>query len=228
MKFDIKSLLENKTTLYVVSFLAGTNLLSLLLSKKVNAVIFFIAVGYLTSHFNKNMNVILLVSLLLTNLLLQNNLMMLKEGFDDNNDDDDNDNNKSQQTGGKKKKKEKVKEPMSKINPKVISEEDSEDDDFKNEINYASTIEAAYDNLDNLLGSDALKQMTDDTKNLVDQQKKLMGNVKKIQPMMQNIMSMLNDTGIDSKNLMKMIGTYAPKVKGLNVNADVGTENPDN
>ena len=46
--------------------------------------------------------------------------------------------------------------------------------------------------------------------------------------MMTNIMSMLNDNGIDSKNLMKMVGTYAPKIKGLNINADVGEENPDN
>ncbi len=227
MKFDLKSLLENKITLYVVSFLAGTNLLSLLLSKKVNAVIFFIAIGYLTSHFNKNMNVILIVSLLLTNLLLQNHLMMLKEGFDEQEGGDDNDES-GQQSGGKKKKKPVKKEGMSKIKPKVIADEETEEDELKNEINYASTIEAAYDNLDNLLGSDALKQMTDDTKNLVNQQKKLMGNVKKIQPMMTNIMSMLNDNGIDSKNLMKMVGTYAPKIKGLNINADVGEENPDN
>ena len=150
MKFDLKSLLENKITLYVVSFLAGTNLLSLLLSKKVNAVIFFIAIGYLTSHFNKNMNVILIVSLLLTNLLLQNHLMMLKEGFDEQEGGDDNDES-GQQSGGKKKKKPVKKEGMSKIKPKVIADEETEEDELKNEINYASTIEAAYDNLDNSL-----------------------------------------------------------------------------
>jgi len=49
MKLSLDKFLENKMVLYVVAFISGTSLLNLVLTKKVNAVIFFIAVGYLTS-----------------------------------------------------------------------------------------------------------------------------------------------------------------------------------
>ena len=75
------SFLENKIVLYVVAFISGTSLLNLVLLKKVNAIIFFIAVGYLTSFFNKNMIVIMLVSLITTNILIHSRLTVLREGF---------------------------------------------------------------------------------------------------------------------------------------------------
>ena len=74
--------LQNKIVLYVVAFISGTSLLNLVLTKKVNAVIFFIAVGYLTSFFNKNMIVIMLVALLSTNMLIHSRLTILREGMD--------------------------------------------------------------------------------------------------------------------------------------------------
>ena len=40
----MKSILENKYVLYVIAFISGTSLLNLVLTKKINAVIFFIAI----------------------------------------------------------------------------------------------------------------------------------------------------------------------------------------
>lgn len=202
MKLSLDKFLENKIVLYVVAFISGTSLLNLVLTKKLNAVIFFIAVGYLTSFFNKNMIVIMLVALLSTNMLIHSRLTVLREGMDDAAD---------KKSGGGKSKKKKNKEGLSKIKPAVLADEETEEDELKNEINYASTIEAAYNNLDGILSSDALKNMTTDTQKLVDQQKKLMENVKQVQPMMENVLSMVKDSGIDSNKMLSMFNQMSNK-----------------
>ena len=211
MKLSLDKFLQNKIVLYVVAFISGTSLLNLVLTKKVNAVIFFIAVGYLTSFFNKNMIVIMLVALLSTNVLIHSRLTILREGMDKDDDDED-DNDESEGFSQKKgKKKKKNKEGLSKIKPAVIADEETEEDELKNEINYASTIEAAYNNLDGILSSDALKNMTTDTQKLVSQQKKLMENVKQVQPMMENVLSMMKDNGIDSSKMLSMFNQMTNK-----------------
>ena len=207
MKLSLDKFLENKMVLYVVAFISGTSLLNLVLTKKVNAVIFFIAVGYLTSFFNKNMIVIMLVALISTNILIHSRLTILREGMDEGGGDDEGFSNKNKQTN----KKNKSKEGLSKIKPAVIADEETEEDELKNDINYASTIEAAYNNLDGILSSDALKNMTTDTQKLVSQQKKLMENVKQVQPMMENVLSMVKDSGIDSSKMLSMFNQMTGK-----------------
>lgn len=217
MKLSLDKFLENKIVLYVAAFISGTSLLNLVLTKKVNAVIFFIAVGYLTSFFNKNMIVIMLVALLSTNMLIHSRLTILREGLDakDDNEGDEDEveefTNNNKKNGGKKGGKKKNKEGLSKIKPAVIADEETEEDELKNDINYASTIEAAYNNLDGILSSDALKNMTTDTQKLVDQQKKLMENVKQVQPMMENVLSMVKDSGIDSSKMLSMFNQMSGK-----------------
>ena len=117
MKLSLDKFLENKIVLYVVAFISGTSLLNLVLTKKVNAVIFFIAVGYLTSFFNKNMIVIMLVALLSTNMLIHSRLTILREGMEGSDDDKNSDDEAAEgfskkkkggkKKGGKKKKKKK-------------------------------------------------------------------------------------------------------------------------
>lgn len=214
MKLSLDKFLENKIVLYVVAFISGTSLLNLVLTKKVNAVIFFIAVGYLTSFFNKNMIVIMLVALLSTNMLIHSRLTILREGMeggDDNEDKTVEDFSKKNKKNNEKKDEKKTKEGLSKIKPAVVADEETEEDELKNDINYASTIEAAYNNLDGILSSDALKNMTTDTQKLVDQQKKLMENVKQVQPMMENVLSMVKDSGIDSSKMLSMFNQMSGK-----------------
>lgn len=215
MKLSLDKFLENKIVLYVVAFISGTSLLNLVLTKKVNAVIFFIAVGYLTSFFNKNMIVIMLVALLSTNMLIHSRLTILREGMEGGDEDGVEEfTNNNKKNGGKKDGKKddaKTKEGLSKIKPAVIADEETEEDELKNDINYASTIEAAYNNLDGILSSAALKNMTTDTQKLVDQQKKLMENVKQVQPMMENVLSMVKDSGIDSSKMLSMFNQMSGK-----------------
>ena len=63
-------MLENKYVLYFVLFLAVTNVLGYLVLGNINAVIFFILVGFLVYNFSKNMIIVLTVPLILTSILM--------------------------------------------------------------------------------------------------------------------------------------------------------------
>ena len=94
-------------------------------------------------------------------------------------------------------------------------------------IDYASTLESAYDNLDKLLGSDAIRSMTEDTQRLAEKQKKLMGNIQKLEPMMSKAGDMINGLNIDGmgdmlkglEGKMSMFGG-SKKVKAYNADEE--------
>ena len=54
-------------------------------------------------------------------------------------------------------------------------------------IDYASTIEDAYDQLNNILGSDGIKQLTNDTQGLMKQHMQLAESMKQMGPMIQGM-----------------------------------------
>ena len=69
----------------------------------------------------------------------------------------------------------------------------------RNRIDYASTIEDAYDDLNNILGGDGIKRLTDDTQKLMGQQLQLAEAMKSMTPLLENAKSMLK--GFDLKDL---------------------------
>lgn len=81
---DAKALLANKTFLYVVLGVSVASLFGYVVGQKTNAVLFFILAGYVTSHFTKNMTVVLLVPLVLTNFVFSFNRM--REGLESKKD----------------------------------------------------------------------------------------------------------------------------------------------
>ena len=70
MKFNAKSLLKDRRVLYVVLALAVMNLFGYIMLKDLDAVLFFLAIGLVTSYFSKNMIVIMLISLVITNFVM--------------------------------------------------------------------------------------------------------------------------------------------------------------
>ena len=58
-------------------------------------------------------------------------------------------------------------------------------------IDYAGTVERAFDNLEKILGSDGIKKMSNDTARLADKQESLVSAMKNMQPLMQNAQKML-------------------------------------
>jgi hypothetical protein len=91
----------------------------------------------------------------------------------------------------------KEKQGMTKLNPAKYNEggDDDDDDDAydnkkkdngKNRIDYASTLEQAYDNIENIIGEDGVRGLTDQTKSLMNQQKQLMENMKDMGPLLKS------------------------------------------
>ena len=60
----------------------------------------------------------------------------------------------------------------------------------KSKIDYATTIEDAYDELNKILGSDGIKRLTSDTQGLMKQQADLAKSMEAMTPLIQSIMPM--------------------------------------
>ena len=81
-------------------------------------------------------------------------------------------------------------EPMTELNPASINDED--DLPVNNRVDYAKTLETAYDNLENLVGQDGVRGLTSQTNTLMDQQQKLMENMKSMEPLLNTAQSFLD------------------------------------
>lgn len=222
MKLNIKSLLKDKNVLYIVLFLAVTNLFGYLLMREVDAVIFFLIVGFLTSYFSKNMIVVMLVAMISTNFLLgSKHLGSIKEGnsnmglkktapvvSDKTNGKEvlEIDVDITKDSEGEEKVDVEVKEPLAKLSPAPANGK-------KPKLDYAGTMEAAYDNLDDLLSSDALKNMSADTQRLAEKQKLLMNNIGKLEPVMQKASKLLD--GLDMSGINGMVDTLSGTLSKL-------------
>jgi hypothetical protein len=75
-------------------------------------------------------------------------------------------------------------------------------------IDYATTLEDAYSSLDNILGSDGISKLTNDTQRLMTQQQKLFDTMNNMLPMVEGAKSM-----IDSLDMEK-IGGMANMLQG--------------
>jgi hypothetical protein len=94
----------------------------------------------------------------------------------------------------------------------------SEDDSSEgHRIDYASTLEHAYDNLQNMLGSDGMKGLADETKKLVSQQKDLMQSLNSMAPVLSSAKSTLDNLDLpnasDLTAMLKGLNGAAPSLK---------------
>ena len=217
MKFNIKSLLKDKNVLYVVLFLAVTNLFGYLMAGNFDAIMLFLVAGFASTYFSKNMIIIMLIAMLTTNFLIGGKFLgyKIKEGLEGMKEGDEGkegkevDENKKDKKDKKDKKEQKKKteikkvavEEMETLSPANINDDDDDYDGevigAKPKVNFASTLESAYDNLDKLLSSDAIGKMSSDTQRLAEKQQVLMGNIDKLAPMMDNAQNLLKGLNVD-------------------------------
>jgi hypothetical protein len=87
------------------------------------------------------------------------------------------------------------------------------EEDIGKRIDYASTLEAAYDNLQGMLGKEGISGLTKETQNLISQQKSLMGTLGEIQPLIKNAKETLNTFNMGDLN--KGIGSISSMLKNL-------------
>ena len=185
LKSTITKLLTNRTVLNVVFVIALLNIIGYLIIGSYHEIIQFILVALLTSYFSKNMIVVLGVPMLIVNLFAR--MKAMREGLEGNG------------TTTKKTKK-----------PHTVTEEKekkSDEEPFEvgrkngaSEIDYASTVEDAYADLNNILGSDGIKRLTDDTQNLMKQQVELTKAMQGMGPLMAGLKPLM-------KQATDMMGT---------------------
>ena len=209
------NLLTSKVVLFIVFWLSFTNIIGYIIYSRFDAVIFFVLLSLIITHFSKNMVIILGVPLILVNLaVLGKN--KFKEGLEVQKPDD-----KDKKVDGRQPAVITPTEPTTEhVEPET--KENLEKGGFevgrnknksKYNIDYSATIEDAYDELNNILGSDGIKNLTADTQNLMKQQKQLTEAMTQIQPLMQTVGplldqaktmmgSMQNAGGMDQLNKM--------------------------
>lgn len=218
MKFKATAnkLLSNKLVLHVVFAIAFLMILCYLMTNNIDALVYFVMLALVTSYFSKNMIIILGVPVVLVNMFTAKSVVSSFEGFsskstDNSNSDSSNNytnsdssnnstnsnNSDSQQSGNEKKAL--VKESNSK---RDNNEEAFEIKRTKNrsgfDIDYASTVEDAYDELNKIIGGDGVKKLTSDTQNLMQQQLQLAEAMKGMQPLIEGIAPLMSQ----AKNLM--------------------------
>lgn len=69
-------------------------------------------------------------------------------------------------------------------------------------IDHAATVEQSYQHLEDILGNDGIKNLTQDTQNLIEKQKKMYENIENMMPMVQQAQSFLKNFDINQINNM--------------------------
>jgi hypothetical protein len=223
-KAALSKFLTNKWVLNIISILAFFNVIGYLIMGNLNTVLFFIIIAVLIRYFSKNMIIVLGIPLILVNLLsLKGGIM---EGLENNSSPlpaTSTDTKMETQMAKNKQQDAKSKQglPITPIDDSVkttntdtnnaISDESFEVGRSKNRgynIDYASTIEDAYDELNKILGSDGIKRLTGDTQTLMKQQMQLAESMKSMAPMIQSMAPMM-------KQAQDMLGGMGEGKEGL-------------
>jgi hypothetical protein len=235
MKFKaaFSKFLTNKIVLNVVSVLALLNIIGYLVMGNYTGVAYFIILALLITYFSKNMIIVLGVPIILVGLFTSNT-KILTEGMENNS------NAKANSDANAKAKASEHSKTIKKINQQdakskqglpitPIHEADVDtNESFEvgrakkkgHEIDYASTVEDAYDSLNKILGSDGVKRLTGDTQQLLKQQQQLAESmqsmapmIKSMAPMMKQAQSLLGGMG-DGKEGLGGIMDMAKKLSG--------------
>ena len=90
--------------------------------------------------------------------------------------------------------------------------EDGEDTTTGKRIDYASTLEQAYDNLHNMLGDDGIKGLSDETKKLITQQKDLINSLNTMAPVLSDAKKTLDNLNLpDMSSLTDLFSNLTGK-----------------
>jgi hypothetical protein len=235
MPGSVSKLLTNRYVLYLVALLALFNVIGYMMMDKTQIVILFILIGYLMTCFSKNMVIVLLVPLVLVNLLTSG--MMMKEGFSEGmcseedekagkckrDDDSASSATPAEATPPAATDAASMSNTTTTSEPAPAEEQPAKKDGFasaggrkgSSRVDMGSTLEQAYDDLNSVLGSDGIKNLTADTQNLMKQQLHLAEAMKEMGPLMQQAQSMLKTLNIDG------LGDLPSLIKkfGVNTNA---------
>jgi hypothetical protein len=224
---QVSKILTNKWVLNIVALIALLNVIGYMVMGNLNNVLFFIVLAVLVRYFSKNMIIVLGVPLVVVNLLsLKGKSYNYIEGMESKDHSDTikkiNDDKVKAQTAVMPGTDTEHKTGVEASN--VKTDEHFEVGRAKNggsKIDYASTIENAYDELNKVLGSDGIKSLTDDTQKLMKQQAQLAESMQGLAPLVEKMMPMAQQMkgmmeGMDGNGGMSGLMDMAQKMaKGL-------------
>ncbi len=238
---QVRELLKNQYILYILFALAIVYVVSYLNNKEYEALIVFLGTALITSKFNKNMSVVFISSIVVTNLLLSSKMIRegmenakkekkdkkdkedkkeenIKEGMGHAKTEDDNDEAKEKFIGNKKElhptviTTKKIDVKVEETENETDGVEDGEDTTTGKRIDYASTLEQAYDNLHNMLGDDGIKGLSDETKKLITQQKDLINSLNTMAPVLSDAKKTLDNINLpDMSSLTDLFSNLTGK-----------------
>lgn len=215
LRASLSSLLTNKYVLNIVFFVSVLNVIGYVIYRNYEAVTYFVLIGLTMAYFSKNMIIILGVPLILVNLFSMGKRKVY-EGLE------------NKVTPGEKAVEDQ-KEFADVAGIANVSE--TKEDDVKGKekfevgrkkgqynIDYASTIEDAYDDLNKIIGGEGIQRLTADSQRLMQQQQQLakamegMGPlIEKMAPMLEGAQSMLKSVG-GGESLSKVVEGLKKKV----------------
>jgi hypothetical protein len=204
IKPALMKILTNKLVLHVVFFIAFINIITYVVMGNIDAVIYFIILGVLIGNFSKNMIIVLGVPVILVNLFVISKHRRV-EGFTDASG-----NGSSSKKGSSSSSAPSTSstsqdpivpsdEPNNPLleNPSSSSSSSSgPSESFEvgrdkkkggYDIDYAATIEDAYDELNKVIGGDGIKKLTQDTQGLMNQQLQLAEAMKGMGPLIKGM-----------------------------------------
>ena len=249
-KSNISKILTSSILLRTIFVLSFFNIIGYLVYGNFHAIIFFFLVAGLVKYFSRNMILILGVPLFVVNLFVLGK--STKEGMENskssNNNDTSNGNNQSkdstQDASGNT-----LKDTVKKINDKASTQQGLPitpiDDDTSNnttnklgeesfevgrnkkgkyDIDYASTIEDAYDELNKIIGGDGIKKLTGDTQNLMKQQMQLAEAMKGMGPLIEQMGPLMQSVGPMIEQAKGMMGSGTNNIADLAKNFTAGAK----
>ena len=244
MKLQAPAVLKNKYVLYVLLVLAIINVLGYVGLQDYDSLALFVAVGVLSTYFSKNMAVNLLLAIVVTSLIDINKRVVegmenkedeekpkkkkkkgKKEGMKEANNASDCNQDEDCPSGKKCNSGQCVDTFQNNVPPSSPAAVDGDDDeDVGDRIDYAATMEQAYDNLQTMLGDDGIKSITSETKKLVTQQKDLMKTLNSMAPVLNTAKETLSGMDLpnigEMGNLLKKLNGGAPDLKKLGKKAN--------
>ena len=195
MKFNkgVNKLLTNQIVLHIVFATAFIMMSCLLLTNSFDKVVYFIIISVFARYFSKNMIIVLGIPIILVSFY-SGAVSLTSERYEGFKNSDTDDAKKPKKTIDNDKPRKKISESMESNSEPIgasISSEMSETKKGKNKsgynIDYASTVEDAYDELNKIIGGDGIKKLTGDTQNLMKQQLQLAEAMKGMKPLIEGI-----------------------------------------
>ncbi len=112
-------------------------------------------------------------------------------------------------------KTEEIGEPEG-VGEKITNKKTKTNENFGPRLDYAATIEQSYQNLDDLLGTDSIKQLTTDTQKLMAQQQNLFNTMNQMVPVLEGAQNMLKGFNVNglADSLKKIGGVSGAPIVG--------------